>query len=207
MIILTQVDRIAIDNIHNKLQGELLEDLVRDLKGLSFPYQHFYYGEEEKTLPPRKSPSKFFRFRQYQYVDKPIDEVFEFFSEAKNLERITPSQLSFRIDSQSTDEIQEGTKFVYRLKIHGVPAKWKTNITNWNPPYEFVDWQEKGPYAVWFHNHLFVPAGSGTLLVDEVKFVLPFRWITNWLVGWFIKMDVKNIFKYRYQYIKDFYKA
>ena len=207
MLLMTQVDQIPIDQIHEKLKGELLQNLVREIEVLEFPYQNYYYGENKKTLPPKESPTKYFRFRQYQFVAKPIEEVFKFFAEAKNLERITPSQLSFKIDSQSTEEIQEGTNFVYRLKIHGVPAKWKTNITNWNPPYEFVDWQQKGPYRVWYHNHLFVETESGTLLIDEVKFVLPFRWISNILVSWFIKLDVKSIFKYRYEYIRDYYKA
>ena len=79
MLLMTQVDQIPIDQIHDRLQGELLQSLIRDIKDLEFPYQNFYYGEDKKALPPKRSQSKYFRFRQYQFVERPIDEVFEFF--------------------------------------------------------------------------------------------------------------------------------
>lgn len=205
---LDKLDQVSTVTIQSSLSEEELSQFKAAIETLDAQgeiHQKFYFGENKMVLPPKKKESKYFRFRQYQWVDKPIEEVFEFFSDAKNLERITPDQLSFRIDSQSTDKIEEGTEFIYKLKIHGVPAKWKTVITNWNPPYEFVDYQQKGPYQVWFHSHLFIPYQNGTILVDEVKFILPFSFISNFLVGWFIKFDVKNIFKHRYQYIKDYY--
>lgn len=201
-------DQVEIDKIHEYFSSNSseLEDFVAAIRGRLLERDFVFETRKNLILPPAKKPLPFYRFRQYQYVEKPIEEVFEFFSDAKNLERITPSQLSFRIDSQSTDEIQEGTEFIYKLKIHGFPAKWKTIITNWDPPFQFVDYQEFGPYKVWFHNHMFIPTKNGTLLVDEVKFILPFQWFTRHFIAWFIKKDVKNIFEHRYKYIEEFYK-
>lgn len=204
---LSSLNLVPIDQIKQHLSenAEQLQWLSENVQ--QTPVQQFFsFHQERKLLPPLQKASSYHRFRQYQFVAKPIDEVFEFFSEAKNLERITPQQLSFKIESQSTEHIQQGTEFVYKLKIHGVPAKWKTVITNWDPPFQFVDYQEKGPYRVWFHNHMFIPTKEGTLLVDEVKFVLPFAAISNWLVAWFIKLDVKSIFKHRFEFIKEYYK-
>lgn len=204
-----KLDQIKIQDVHRTLETDraylkkIVEHLVANPNSI---YKKFFFEEQEKlVLPPKKKASTFFRFRQYQFVNKPIEEAFEFFSDATNLERITPSQLSFKIKSQSTEDIQEGTEFVYKLKIHGFPATWKTMITNWDPPFQFVDYQLKGPYQVWFHNHLFVPTDSGTLLIDEVKFILPMPWISNYLVAWFIKRDVSQIFDHRFHYMKQYY--
>jgi uncharacterized protein (TIGR01777 family) len=109
-----------------------------------------------------------------QFLPYSQEHVFQFFSEAKNLEVITPEILNFKIENVSTAEIQKGTLIDYKLKIHGVPAKWKTLISDWQPPFQFVDQQLKGPYSVWHHTHEFHPFLNGTLMTDRVKFKLPF---------------------------------
>ena len=84
-----------------------------------------------------------FTLRREQWIAHPIDEVFAFFADAQNLERITPSWLDFKIISMSTDSIEEGTTIQYRLRLHGIPFYWRTEICEWNPPHGFVDEQAK----------------------------------------------------------------
>jgi len=90
-----------------------------------------------------------------QWIARPIDEVFAFFADAQNLEKITPPWLGFKIISMSTASIEEGTVIRYRLQLHGIPFYWQTEICEWNSPHCFVDEQAEGPYKLWHHTHRF----------------------------------------------------
>jgi ligand-binding SRPBCC domain-containing protein len=142
-------------------------------------------------------------FVKRQYIDRPIAEVFAFFAEAKNLEKITPAFLNFKIISVSTENIEQGTLIEYSLKVHGVPIKWKTQIESWRPPYEFVDNQLSGPYALWQHTHSFMTLGSGTLITDRVRYRLPLGYL-GWLTSaWVVQKDIETIFAFRSRMIAD----
>lgn len=132
-----------------------------------------------------------------QYFALEPAELFTFFAEAKNLEKITPEFLNFKIESMSTPEIQLGTKIIYQLKVHGVPVKWKTQIQEWTPPVQFVDNQESGPYRKWHHTHTFEKLGEGTLMSDVVRYQLPLKTLGQLAAGWFVRGDVEKIFAYR----------
>jgi uncharacterized protein (TIGR01777 family) len=108
-----------------------------------------------------------------QFLPLSRDRVFEFFSDAKNLERITPDFLNFSIKGMSTERVQQNTKITYQLKLHGIPFGWLTDIAVWDPPHRFVDNQLKGPYRLWFHEHAFTEVPGGTLMRDWVRFRLP----------------------------------
>ena len=158
---------------------------------------------EYKTLPPSTSKNFHNFLRRVQFVDRPIDEVFTFFKEAKNLEQITPPFLNFKVKEQSTPQIQEGTRFRYQLKLHGLPIGWTTIITEWEENQRFVDYQKTGPYQVWYHRHLFIPLKGGTLMVDEVRYRLPVGFLGDFFGLPFVKKDVSNIFSYRKSVIGD----
>lgn len=108
-----------------------------------------------------------------QWIDRPRDEVFGFFSDASNLERITPEELRFEILSEQPIEMRVGALIDYQLHLAGIPFKWRTEITAWNPPFSFEDTQLKGPYAKWIHTHRFEDHGERTLIVDDVDYALP----------------------------------
>lgn len=131
-----------------------------------------------------------------QWLDHPQDRVFEFFSDEKNLERITPPWLNFRVVKKNTAELNTGTLIDYRLRIKGMPARWRTKIEQWNPPHEFSDIQLKGPYERWDHCHSFAALGRGTLMVDRVLYRLPLG-VLGMPVLPLIKADVEAIFAYR----------
>jgi len=138
-----------------------------------------------------------------QFVPHALEKVFPFFAEAKNLEKITPDLLHFKIAKMSTSEIQQGTLIDYNLKIHGFPAKWKTLIDEWQPPFKFVDTQLKGPYKLWHHTHSFAQMGHGTLLTDKVKFKLPMGFLGHAVAQTFVQKDVESIFKYRREVMSE----
>jgi len=139
--------------------------------------------------------------RREQWIERPIDEVFAFFADAQNLEEITPPWVGFKILSMSTDSIAEGTIIRYRLRLHGIPVHWRTNICEWNPPYSFVDEQTSGPYKTWHHTHKFEAHGSRTKMIDDVLYSLHFGIIGRIVHSVMVRKDVSRIFDYRRQRI------
>ncbi len=136
-------------------------------------------------------------FDSYQWFPRSQAEVFEFFSRAENLESITPPWLNFRILKMDRPQLEEGTLIDYRLRIKGVPARWRTRISRWSPPEEFMDSQLKGPYDLWDHVHRFETVGGGTLMTDEVVYRVPLGPIGHIVNEVVIKGDVRTIFDYR----------
>ncbi len=151
---------------------------------------------------PTLSSARFhYRFHTFQFVPRPIGEVFDFFKEAKNLEEITPAKLNFKIVKSSSDNIEEGSSFDYKLKLNGIPFQWTTYIKNWDPPTRFTDYQASGPYQVWYHTHSFYEVEGGTLMIDDVKYRLPLGLLGEILGLWYVSSNIKQIFNYRYNYI------
>lgn len=143
-----------------------------------------------------------FTFLAEQHIERPIDEVFAFFSRAENLEELTPPWLHFRILGVDPNPIRKGTLIRYSLRWRVFPIRWTTEIVEWYPPHRFVDLQLKGPYRLWHHEHRFIPEGNGTRMFDEVRYELPFGILGN-LVGWLkVRSDVEGIFAYRKQAIQ-----
>jgi len=95
---------------------------------------------------------KFHTLRREQWIPRPIEEVFGF-ADARNLEEITPPWLGFQILGMDAGSISEGTEIRYRLRLHGIPIHWRTEIRQWAPPHRFVDVQRSGPYKLWHHTH------------------------------------------------------
>jgi ligand-binding SRPBCC domain-containing protein len=116
---------------------------------------------------------KEYRLEREQWVASDPGRVFEFFSDARNLADLTPSWLGFRIRTPLPVELRKDVQLDYRIRLAGVPLRWRTRITDWEPPSGFVDVQERGPFAFWEHTHRFRPLGDGVLVTDVVRYALP----------------------------------
>jgi len=146
---------------------------------------------------------RFHTFRRKQWIPRPIDEVFAFFSDARNLEDITPPWLRFRIVTPGPIRITRGTQIRYRLSLHGIPMGWTTQIRQWRPSFRFVDVQLRGPYRLWHHTHRFEPGPGGTLMTDVVRYRLPLGILGRVMHLIKVRRDVERIFDYRFQRIQE----
>jgi ligand-binding SRPBCC domain-containing protein len=137
-----------------------------------------------------------------QVIEKSRGETFAFFSDAFNLERLTPSFLNFRILNEPPVEMAEGTLLEYRLGLFGIRFYWKTLIEKWSPEESFVDVQLKGPYALWRHTHTFEELSpTSTLVRDRVEYQIPYKLFGRLAHILFVKRTLKRIFDYRAQII------
>jgi ligand-binding SRPBCC domain-containing protein len=135
-------------------------------------------------------------------VPLPLEEVFAFFCDAGNLQRITPPELGFEIRTPQPIDMGEGTRIEYRLSLLGLGFPWHTLITEWSPPHGFTDVQLRGPYAQWIHRHTFKQTDGGTLMQDEVRYRLPVPLLG--LVGYpLVRLQLARIFGYRQRRIAE----
>lgn len=133
-----------------------------------------------------------------QRIERPLEEVFPFYADAGNLERITPPWLGFEVTTPRPIEMRVGALIAYRLKLHGVPVSWRTRIEAWEPPHRFIDAQLSGPYALWHHTHTFRADGAGaTILGDRVRYAIPFGPLGEAARTLFVERDLDRIFDYR----------
>ena len=126
----------------------------------------------------------------------PSEEVFAFFADAANLERITPPELRFRILSARPIRVQEGALIDYGLRLFWIPSRWRSRITDWERPAGFVDEQVRGPYRLWRHVHRFCDGGEGTVIEDTVHYRLPFAPFGD-LFHPFVRLQSGRIFRFR----------
>ena len=132
-----------------------------------------------------------------QWLPLPPEAVFPFYADARNLERITPPFLRFRVLGSSDPTLRDGTLIDYRLRLHGVPIGWRSRIESWQPAHAFADRQLRGPYALWHHHHTFAPHAGGTLVRDRVRYHLPFGALGQLIAGRLVARDLERIFAYR----------
>lgn len=146
---------------------------------------------------------KVHRLERAQVVARPRAEVFAFFSDASNLEDITPDFLRFRIVTPRPIAMGAGARIDYRLQLFGIPFGWTTLIEAYAPPHRFVDVQLKGPYSRWHHTHEFVSVPDGTLVLDTVDYALPLGVLGDLAHAVFVHRSVERIFDHRRRRIDE----
>ena len=131
-----------------------------------------------------------------QVVPVPRDVAFAFFTEARNLEAITPPWLGFRIVS-APQRLERGSLLDYRLRLFGIPLRWRTEIVAWHPPHGFTDLQLRGPYPLWEHTHRLTSVPGGTEIYDHVSYRLPLEPLASLVAPLTVRLWLDAIFDYR----------
>ncbi len=140
-----------------------------------------------------------------QTLHAPLADVFAFFSDAHNLERLTPEFLRFHVVTPAPIEMREGTLIDYRLRVRGVPIRWRTRILEFSPPHRFVDDQIRGPYALWHHTHTFEDLGDRTRCADLVRYRPPGGPLAGLVNALAVRRDVEAIFRYRMRALDEIF--
>jgi ligand-binding SRPBCC domain-containing protein len=138
-----------------------------------------------------------------QLIRRDLKDVFSFFEDPSNLAKITPPKMGFQILTPSPIKMQRGTLIDYVVHIMGLPLRWTSLITEYDPPYKFVDEQLKGPYSFWHHTHLFKQVPEGTLIEDIVQYRVPMGPLGVWLEPFLVRPQLNAIFNYRQKVISE----
>lgn len=139
-------------------------------------------------------------FHSELWVPQPRELVFQFFADARNLEHITPPWLNFEVLTPGDLVMQTGTVIDYRLRIRGIPLRWRSEITLWDPPHVFIDEQRRGPYRQWLHRHQFESRNGGTLCIDQVHYAAPGG---EWIHRRLVRPDIETIFHHRTHALRE----
>ena len=145
---------------------------------------------------------KTYWLRKSIWLPQSCDKVFEFFSNPANLDRLTPTWLGFAILTPPTKPIMQGALLDYRLRIRGIPIRWQSEITVWEPPRRFIDRQTKGPYSLWVHEHTFEERDNGTLVGDKVEYSVPGG---NPVQRFLVAPEMERIFDYRHKILQELF--
>ncbi|MBS2013385.1 MAG: TIGR01777 family oxidoreductase [Deltaproteobacteria bacterium] len=172
-----------------------------------FEFSHPTLAEALEHLVVRMQRRKAAHLRREQIIARPLDEVFAFFAEPANLERITPPFLRFRIVTPAPIPMRAGTLIDYRLSLFGVPFGWRTRIEDVKPGVQFVDTQLRGPYSLWRHTHEFVAieGGKATRMIDHVEYVVPLGPLGKIASLAFVDRTLAKIFDYRAKVIQEIF--
>lgn len=146
------------------------------------------------------------RLEHHTTIPAPLSRVFPFFSRPENLAAITPPWLGFEIVSMPAGPISVGDRIEYTIRLFGIPMRWVTRITQYEPGVLFTDVQEKGPYRRWEHTHTFREIEGGVAMSDVVDYTLPFG--IAGLIGWpIVRLQLAAIFGYRERKIREIFAA
>ena len=144
-------------------------------------------------------------FYAEQWIPLPVEKLFLFFADEKNLETLTPPWMHFQVLGKSTPAMQEGTLIDYRLRIRGISVRWQSRIEQWIANERFVDTQTRGPYSYWHHTHTFASKDGGTLAADRVRYRVPGGFIGRIFILPFVRRDIRIIFNYRKKKIEELF--
>ena len=145
---------------------------------------------------------KTYQLQTSLWLPRAREEIFAFFSDPRNLEKITSPWLHFKILGPTKVAVGRGTRIDYRLRVRRLPIRWQSEITVWEPPVRFVDQQTRGPYKVWVHEHTFSESEGGTIAGDNVVYAVPGGKLVQKL---FVAPDLDRIFHYRHEVLRNLF--
>jgi ligand-binding SRPBCC domain-containing protein len=141
-----------------------------------------------------------YTLQREQRVPRALERVFPFFSQPENLALITLPSLGFRLLTPRPVTMEKGRTIDYTIRVVGLPIRWRTLISRYDPPWCFVDEQLCGPYSFWHHTHRFRQDKVGTVLYDEVRYALPVALpspLRDLLHSLYVRPALEHIFDYR----------
>ena len=159
-----------------------------------------FHGNQNHIQIGRSPLIHGFRLEAAQFLPEQRDRVFAFFSDAFQLEAITPPWLHFSVLTPAPIRLVTGTLIDYQLRLRGLPVRWQSRISVWEPPFRFVDEQVRGPYRHWHHEHIFEDVDGGTLCRDVVDYAVPGGRMIDALI---VRPDVRKIFQFRQQKLSE----
>lgn len=138
-----------------------------------------------------------YSFERTTRIDAPLADVFSFFSLHENLQRITPSEMRFRITKSPGDRLKEGDRIEYRLRFLGIPLRWTTLITRFRENEVFADLQERGPFRYWLHTHTFRTVDGAVEMHDRVEYELPLGLLGRLFGAHLVARQLREVFEFR----------
>ena len=148
-----------------------------------------------------------YSLKRKQHIPHSRQDVFNFFKSPENLEKITPSDIGFKILTPKPIKMQTGAVLDYTINLIGFKIRWTTLITDFQEPQGFADVSLKSPYSYWYHKHHFVETKSGTVMYDEINYSLPFGILGKIAHSIWVKRELNKIFDYRAEVIDDIFKT
>lgn len=153
---------------------------------------------------------RYHRLDRKQTVPALLENIFAFFESPENLAMITPPSLGFRVITAGPISMKQGRVIDYTIRLGGLPVRWRSLISIYEPPFCFVDEQLKGPYAYWRHTHQFESCARGTKVRDEVVYALPAAlpaMVESMLHAVYVRPKLESIFDYRARFYADYFDA
>lgn len=145
---------------------------------------------------------KMYTLKREQLIERSLREVFALFERPENLALISPPAMEYIVFTPRPIEKKAGTVIDYSVRVFGIRMHWMTLITEYQPPYRFVEVQLKGPYTFWHHTHIFDESSRGTNIIDEVRYILPFGLLGRLVHALLVKREIVKIFEYRAKVIE-----
>jgi ligand-binding SRPBCC domain-containing protein len=147
------------------------------------------------------------------WLPRPRPEVFEFFAQPANLPLVQPPGAHLRWIAAPPASLAAGTVLDFRVRVLGVPTRWRVMVREFDRPYRFVDVQLRGPFARWEHRHRFLEGGEdgnaagppGTWVEDRVTYGLPLGKLGELAHALGARRQIARHFDYRERRLRELF--
>jgi ligand-binding SRPBCC domain-containing protein len=150
---------------------------------------------------------KVYKKETVQYINASLDECWIFFSNPRNLQKITPESMGFEITDFDNQSMYAGQIIQYKITpLLGLKLNWTSEITQVKEKVYFIDDQRFGPYSFWHHKHFFEATANGVKMTDVVHYALPLGFLGQIMNALIVKNKLNEIFDYRFQKVDELFK-